>query len=213
MRRVALVSFLVLGIAASSPAQEPPPRIGPIVVDLHGTVPRFPDDDPGLAASRGLSVSELPGTGLGVQAAANLYFLHWRAITFGFGGEIALARARQEPPAAAKGLQAVTEQFRSLDTQLSLNFGTGKGWSYLSGGIGRSNWSIVPDNLPHLFVDDQVLKTINYGGGARWFIRSHVAFSFDVRFYALNPGTPSAGNPASPRTTFLSVGAGISLKP
>jgi hypothetical protein len=213
MRRVALVLFLALGIAAPSFAQEPPPRIGPFVVDLHGTVPRFPDDDPGLAASRGLSVIELPGTGLGVQAAANLYFFRWRAVTFGVGGEIMLARASQKPAAAAKGLQAVTEQFRSLGSQLSLNFGTGKGWSYLSGGIGRSNWSIVPDNLSHLFVDDEVLKTINYGGGARWFIRSHVAFSFDVRFYALNPGTPSAGNPASPRTTFLSVGAGISVKP
>ena len=32
------------------------------------------------------------------------------------------------------------------------------------------------------------LKTINYGGGARWFAKAHVAFSFDVRFYAINPG-------------------------
>jgi hypothetical protein len=213
MRRVVLVSCVLWAVAATASAQETPPRIGPVVVDVHGAIPRFPNDDPGLAASRGLSVSELPGSGLGVQAGAHVYFFRWRAITFGFGGEIVMARSSQTPPPAAIGLQAVTEQFRSLGSQLSFNFGSGNGWSYLSGGIGRSNWSIVPDKVPRLFVDDEVLKTINYGGGARWFIRSHLAFSFDVRFYALNPGTPSGGNPASPRTTLLSIAAGISLKP
>jgi len=213
MRRAVLVGCVLWTLAGTAFAQEPPPRIGPIVLDLHGTIPRFPDEDPALAASRGLSISELPGTGLGVEAGAHLYFFRWRAITFGFGGEIVTARAKQTPPAAAKGLQAVTEGFRSLGSQLSFNFGSGKGWSYLSGGIGRSNWSIVPDKVPRIPADDDVLKTINYGGGARWFIRSHLAFSFDVRFYALNPGTPSAGYPASPRTTFLSIGAGVSLKP
>src|SRR6266704_1761186 len=73
MRRVVIASCVVMAIAASSSAQEPPPRIGPIVIDLHGAVPRFPHDDPGIAASRGLSIPELPGTGLGVQAAAHLY--------------------------------------------------------------------------------------------------------------------------------------------
>jgi hypothetical protein len=213
MRLAVLVVCVLWTATAPAAAQETPPRIGPIVIDLHGTVPRFPDEDPALAASRGLSVSELPGRGFGVQAGAHVYFFRWRAITFGFGGEIVLARAKETPPPAAVGLQAVSEEFRSLGSQLSFNFGSGKGWSYLSGGIGRSNWSIVPDKVPRLPVDDEVLKTINYGGGARWFIRPHLAFSFDVRFYALNPGTPSAGNPASPRTTFLSIGAGISVKP
>src|SRR5205823_515756 len=158
MRRVVFVCFLVTAIAGSSAAQEPPPRIGPIVVDLHGTIPRFPEDDQGLAESRGLSVSELPGSGLGVQAGLHLYFFRWRAITFGIGGEAMLARSKQTPPAAAIGLRPVSEKFRSLGAQLSLNFGTGKGWSYLSGGIGRSNWSIVPENGSRLFVDDEVVK-------------------------------------------------------
>src|SRR5438093_768461 len=111
MRRAVLVGRVLWTLAGTASAQEPPPRLGPIVLDLHGTIPR------------------------------------------------------------------------------------------------------VPDKVPLLPADDDVLKTINYGGGARWFIRSRLAFSFDVRFYALNPGTPSAGYPASPRTTFLSIGAGVSLKP
>ena len=34
----------------------------------------------------------------------------------------------------------VTERFTHLAPELSFNFGTGNGWSYLSGGIGRSTW-------------------------------------------------------------------------
>ena len=64
------------------------------------------------------------------------------------------------------------------------------------------------------------LKTINYGGGARWFIKPHVAFSFDVRFYAINPGTAGTAliqgvlTPfdGTPRTALLIIGAGLSLK-
>ena len=57
------------------------------------------------------------------------------------------------------------------------------------------------------------LKTINDGGGARWFMKTHLAFSFDVRFYAINPGTPFfAGALGSPRTTLLVIGAGVSVR-
>jgi hypothetical protein len=212
IRRIAAALILTIVSAPLLRAQGPPPRIGPIVLDLHGTVPRFPKDD-AVALSRGLSPAELPGTGLGAQAAFHLYFFRWRAITFGIGGELVAARAKQTPPSGAPGARPVTEQFRTLGSQLSFNFGSGDGWSYLSGGIGRSNWSIIPADRPPLTVDDEALKTVNYGGGARWFVRRHVAFSFDVRFYALNPGTPSLGFPASPRITFMAIGAGISVKP
>jgi hypothetical protein len=56
------------------------------------------------------------------------------------------------------------------------------------------------------------LKTINYGGGARWFIKPHVAFSFDVRFYAIKSRSRLDGAPASPRTTLMVIGAGVSIK-
>jgi hypothetical protein len=207
--------FVVVVIIVAGPtlcAQGPPPRIGPIALDLHGTVPRFPEDA-ALASSRGISLGELPGAGFGVQVAAHLYFFRWRAVTFGIGGEAVAARAKHIPPSGATGVRPVTERFRTLGSQLSLNFGSGNGWSYLSGGIGSSNWSIIPGDRTALLADEEALKTINYGGGARWFFRSHLAFSFDVRFYALNPGSPSEGFPQSPRTTFMAIGAGISLKP
>jgi hypothetical protein len=207
---LALTGILLAAIPAR--AQEPPPPIPRVALDVHATVPHF-SQDAALADSRGLSAGELPGVGLGAHMTVTVYPLKWRAITFGLGGELVTARAKYTPPEDTATTQPVTETFRSLGAQLSLNFGTGSGWSYLSGGIGRSNLSIVPEGREPLDTDNEVLKTINYGGGARWFAKPHLAFSFDVRFYALNPGTPSFGFPGSPRMRFLSIGAGVSLKP
>jgi hypothetical protein len=212
-----LATVVVFFLASAVRAQDEAPRIGPLVVDLHGSFPRFPSENVLLADSRDLTtVNELPGTGLGAQFALQVYVFKLRAVTIGVGGEVATARARETPVEGAAAQRAVTETFRTIDVQLSLNFGSGNGWSYLSGGIGRSNWAIVPEGAERLPGDDEVLKTINYGGGARWFAKDHLAFSFDVRFYALNPGigiSEPKTLPGSPRTTFLVIAAGISIKP
>lgn len=215
MRRVVgpivLAAVLPVLVAPRARAQEPPPRIPIFVIDLHGTVPRFPLD-PQLADSRGMALAELPGVGLGFQVGVTFYPIKWRAITFGLGGELAAGRARRQPAAGETGVRSSTEEFVSAAPQLSFNFGTGHGWSYLSGGIGQSVWSLVPEGQDPFPSDTDRLKTINYGGGARWFAKTHVAFSFDVRFYAINPGTPYFGFPGSPRTTLLVIGAGVSVK-
>ena len=44
-------------------------------------------------------------------------------------------------------------------------------------------------HLLRLDADQQRVETINYGGGARWFIKPRLAFSIDVRFYAVSPTT------------------------
>lgn len=209
------VSACVLLLLAASPvaAQGPPPRIGPFVVDLHGTIPRFPSD-PALAESRGLLLAELPGAGFGVQAGAQVYVLSWKAVTFGIGADFLRARAHQGAPQISETEtgRAVTETFTHFAPQVSFNFGDGDGWSYFSGGIGTSKWSIVPDGAQPTEADTSALTTINYGGGARWFIKRHLAFSLDVRFYAIDPSPPAGDRPGGPRTTLLIAGAGISLK-
>lgn len=212
MRLFVLSIAIWMGLLVARPAvaQDPPPRIGPYVVDLHATMPRFPQDVQ-LAASRDMDLLELPGSGLGVQIGVHLYPIRWRAVTFGIGGEFATGRARNTPVAAA--LRPATERFTTLAPQLSFNFGTGTGWSYISGGLGQSTWAVVPQGQEGFAADSEKLKTINYGGGARWFMKTHLAFSFDVRFYAINPGTPFVvGALGSPRTTLLVIGAGISVK-
>jgi hypothetical protein len=219
--RVSVASLVLVIVSLGAVplrAQDPPPRIPPIVIDLHATVPKFPTDDPILASSRKMELSELPGRGLGVQIGAHLYVLRLKAITFGIGGEFVSSRASQTPPADQKPgagttlLRPTKERYTSLAPQISFNFGTGHGWSYLSGGVGRSTWSLALEGDEADPPNVEKLKTINYGGGGRWFMKSHVAFSFDVRFYATNPGGPNGRLPGSPRTTLLVIGAGMSVK-
>src|SRR4029077_9227391 len=123
------------------------------VVDLHASVPRFPSDDASLAASRNMSLLELPGTGLGAQVGLHLYPLRTRYVTFGVGGELAIGRSKQMPSdtalatAVASGATAprsAEERITSLSPQLSLNFGNGSGWSYLSVGLGQTTWLLEP---------------------------------------------------------------------
>jgi hypothetical protein len=215
-RVVVLLAAAAIGIAAGRPAQaqDEPPPIGRFVVDLHGIVPRF-GNDPELAASRGISQVELPGSGLGVSAGGHVYFAKIRGVTLGAGGELAVGRSSADPdtvPGEVSTLRAVTASLTAMSSQLSLNFGNGNGWSYLSGGVGLTRWSIVPAGATPLAVDDQRRKSINYGGGARWFARKRLAFSFDVRFHEIAAGTGQFDLPASPRTKLLVIGAGISVR-
>jgi hypothetical protein len=214
MRRLACLAICItLVCAARVNAQEPPPPIPRFVVDLHATVPLFPNDVQQLADSRNLQLAELPGRGFGGQVGVHVYLLRWRALTVGIGGEAIVARATSTPPAdSSLSLVAVEERLVSASPQLSFNFGTGHGWSYLSGGVGRSVWSLHETGLVPGSADVEPLQTLNYGGGARWFIKNRLAFSLDVRIYQVQPGTPVMPLPGSPRTQLLIVGAGISLR-
>jgi hypothetical protein len=216
--RLVVVCLVVVLASFSSPAaaQDPPPPIPWVVVDLHASIPGFPSDDADLAASRGMNIAELPGRGLGVQVGLHLYPIKTRIVTLGVGGELAIARASQTPVAGAAGtdgkpLRPAEERITTLSPQLSLNFGNGSGWSYLSAGLGQTTLYLAPDDLVDYPPNSDRLKTFNWGGGARWFIKPRLAFSFDVRFYNISPGFAYIF-PASPRMRLLIIGAGISIK-
>jgi hypothetical protein len=212
---IAAVSLVFAGRAAY--AQDPPP-LPRVVLDLQGLMPVFPNDSQQLADSRpadqtrALTIPELPGAGLGGRAGVHLYLFKYRAITFGVGGEVALGHSSSTPAATSTGLVPVDERLSTGDGQISVNFGTGHGWSYLSGGAGRSRWSLHPSGAAQTAADTGSLPTVNYGGGARWFAKKHLAFSLDVRIYEIQPGSSFAGRPGSPRTRLLTIGAGVSLK-
>jgi len=206
-----LAIAIALAFAPRAIAQdEPPPRIGLFVVDVRGTVPLF-KTDAAIATSRDLMATELPHVGLGADAGLHVYPIKLKGITFGVGGQFTVARSHATPPAAL-ALKSVTERFVALSGQLSLNFGAGDGWSYLSAGVGPSWWSIVPDGAAEKLADKDRLRTVNFGGGARWFAKPHLAFTFDVRFHQIDPGFPHGGLPGTPRTKFIIVGAGVSVK-
>jgi hypothetical protein len=217
LRSLSLIVLAAAVLAIGAPpvqAQDTPPKIGPFVIDIQGTFPGFPRNQQ-LADSRGLSdVRELPGRGLGLHGGAHVYPFKWKAVTFGVGADVAIARAHQAGPQYSEDAfgRAATERFRQISPELSFNFGDGDGWSYISGGVGFANWSIVPEGEVAFGPDTERLRTVNYGGGARWFIKRHLAFSFDVRFYQIDPSTPVLDRPNGPRTTLLIMGAGISVK-
>jgi hypothetical protein len=215
--RLPIAAVVVLAsLSTSAAAQDPPPPIPWVVVDLHGSIPRFPSDNAELALSRNMNIAELPGSGLGVQVGLHLYPLKTRIVTVGLGGELAIGRASQSPVAGATvsgvtPLRSSEERITSLSPQLSLNFGNGSGWSYISAGLGQTTWFLAPSDLGEYPPNGDKLKTLNYGGGARWFIKPRLAFSFDVRFYAISPGFAYT-YPASPRATLLIIAAGVSIK-
>jgi hypothetical protein len=208
-----ILMFLTVGFAASrAQAQDPPPRIGPFVVDVHASIPSFPSDSQELADSRSVNLGSLPGRGWGAQLGAHYYFLRWKALTVGVGGEFMVARATSTPAEGSTGLVPMVERVVTASPQLSFNFGTGHGWSYLSGGIGRSVWALHETGLEPSAADVEPLGTVNYGGGARWFIKNHLAFSLDARFYQIQPGTPIPPQPGSPQQHLFIISAGVSLK-
>lgn len=217
MRRLAgacATVLLVFGVERPGWAQDPPPRIPRVVLDLRGTVPKFTTEEE-LAASRGLPQTELPARGWGADVGLHVNVLKWKVVTFGLGGQLTLARAVKSPRLAAAGVAAVqglTERFTSVTPQLSFNFGDGDGWSYISGGIGPAQRTLVPLGGGLSAIDEQRLRTINYGGGARWFIKSRLAFTLDVRFHQIDPAPGLLGLPGPPRSTMLIIGAGASLK-
>lgn len=236
MKRLSVALLMCLAVSARASAQQSP-RIGPFVADARVTFPRFPTESPQLAQSRFIAESDLPGLGRGLDFGAHFYVLKWRTVTFGVGAAVMVARSHFTPPPLPPGAvvpppapvvppipgtplvppkpvagQAVTERFTAVAPQLSFNFGKGTGWSYISGGLGQSKWAVVPDKSKATVADQAWLKTINYGGGARWFAKKHVAFTFDVRFYAINPGIANEGHGISPRTTLLVIGAGMSVR-
>ncbi len=209
-----LLLLFACGPAAMLEAQEPSEQpMTRYVVDARLALPKVPDDD-GLARPYGLSGVNLPGLGLGGDFGAHVYPVRLKRVAFGIGVGGVVGRAHASPVTQSNGTVAgkeVTARFSAIAPQISLNFGSAAGWSYLSAGIGTSRLEIrTPDTPPDTVWPRR--KTVNYGGGGRWFIRDHVAVNFDIRFYAINPVAETATVEPSPRLRMLVVSFGLSFR-
>jgi len=219
--RAALGLSLLLMFTGAARAQDAPPvftlneePIAPFVFDARGTLARF-KQLPATATALGVAATDLPTRGLGLVVGAHLYPVRRNNFALGIGGEL-LLRARGSntiTPAVEDGPDgpAVVTRMTALSPQLSLNFGKRNGWSYLSGGIG---WASLTSELEETPFEDPESRprAINYGGGARWFAKEHLAFSLDLRFYAVSPQEATTARPAVPRMTVMVFSAGISLR-
>ncbi len=213
--RAALLPFVLSSLPATSlPARAQPPEepIGGYVVDLRGTFIPFSRIPPALAGNRDLPPLDTPGGGFGYDVGGHVYFFRLRGITFGVGGSYHASRADRRPGEFSVDPDGPTlrKRFSALSSQLSFNFGHRNGWSYLSGGLGSSRLSLFPLNAEE--PAQRSANTLNYGGGMRWFLDARVAFTVDVRLYAISPLPELHGAPGSPRMTQAAVNVGASFR-
>lgn len=210
-------TFVVCALApAAVCAQTAPGPIPFFAADVRLAMPRF-KADPAVATALSAAVADLPTMGLGIVAGAHIYPLRTRAITFGVGAEILRSRARRtKQPATEGGPEGPTIEtsLSGISPQVSFNFGHRDGWSYISGGIGSSSLKSAIEVTAPATADDESVssRTINYGGGARWFTTRHLAVSLDLRFYAVSPRTATATDRGYPRMTVLVFTGGVAFR-
>ena len=202
-RRAACLLTALLLITGPAYAQGPQPGPpGPYVIDVRGATSGIPQGEsfyPPVPAG-----TTIPARGFGLDLGGHIYAGRIGAARLGFGANAMYVRGTATPPAATvQTLPDVDATLTTVAPQLSFNFGTADGWSYLSAGVGaqrfRSNQSGPLAPRSHL---TGWMRTVNVGGGARWFTTDHLALGFDLRFHV--GGTP--------RTTLVSASVGVALR-
>lgn len=215
--RALAVSVLACAWAMALPApafsQSSERRLPRFVVDLQGSLVRLPTDAD-LAARRDVQVTWLPSWGPGINAGVHVYPVRWKRVTFGLGASYVWGgRTRtqdvlnqESEPSGPK----VTTRLRGFAPQISFNFGSRDGFSYLSGGLSPTTLTVSREDESE--ETGRGAKTINYGGGARWFFSDRTAFSIDLRFYAIAPQLASESGGGHPRMTQMIFSAGVSFR-
>jgi hypothetical protein len=233
MRRVAMAGLVWLGLSAGAAAQTAAPdRPGPYVVDVRGATISLPKDAAFFPPVP--SATAVPSRAYGIDVGAHVYVLQLGPARVGIGGMLLRARGTaapgepdddEEEDRPATGLMTtpdVAALLTAVGPQISVNFGSRAGWSYLSAGIGRAQMSARASAFVDEDDDDEVTgarlidsgrrSSVNVGGGARWFAKPRLAFSFDIRFHIVGSRAEEGTGPGTPRTTLVSASVGVSLR-
>lgn len=179
-------TLLPAGAAAQSLNPGPP---GPYVFDFRGVTSGVPSTEAFLSDTTGAVT--LPTRGFGGGVGGHFYLMRIGPSRLGVGMDLMAVRGTAED---------VKTRLTALDPQLSLNFGSGDGWSYLSAGVGLAHVSSDPSGI------SETLHSFNWGGGARWFLGPRFGIGFDVRIRTLSAGD------VVPKGTSVGLGIGVSLK-
>lgn len=227
MPRRAATVVLLGGLALSTPAAgqtQTPDYPGPYAIDLRGATAAVPQD-PGFfpAVPTGTLI---PARGFGVDIGGHVYLASLGAARIGVGANLVRVRATASPPAPTSSSTPsttpvlpttpdVVATLTTLAPQLSFNFGSSAGWSHISVGYGRAHLKTRRSAFRTGTAaerDSVGVSALNFGGGARWFFKAHLAFSFDLRFHIMSAGRAEATQPATPRARLVTATVGISLK-
>ena len=214
----AVMFAVVMTMAASTSLAQQKERIAPFVADLRLTSSSLPSEAGWTPTVPTGTVA--PTRGLGFEVGAHVNVIRLRAIAIGVGGTWLVARSTASPPestdtpATPTQIPAVTTRVSAFAPQVSLNFGHSLGWSYLSVGLGRTkveSEAVLAGTAFTPRVSDWV-KTLNYGGGARWFLNDHFGVGFDLRWHKLSIVPATATHPGAPRASLFAIGAGVVVK-
>ena len=219
-------------VAAQLAAPQPP---GPYTIDVHAAISGLPVNSAFYpSAPTGTNV---PGRGPGIDVGAHVYPLQLGPARVGIGAALLKARGSASPGMVSsdddeddddeeEAAETFTPDANMTLTvfapQLSFNFGTSAGWSYLSVGFGRaritSGTSAFGDAAsedgvtPAAEVNSGLRNGLNFGAGARWFAKPRLGVSFDLRVHIISAGKGSETRPATPRTTLTVGSVGISIR-
>ena len=192
-------------------------------IDLHAASVGLPTAE-GWIPVPVIGDTPLPGRGFGAAAGATVYPLRLGIATFGVGVAISTGKGKGEALTITTGsgstaVTTVTPVFRTqalnIIPQLSINFGHKLGWSYLSAGLGTTRIGASADatpTLPQVILPEAWNQALNFGGGARWFMRPRLGAGFDVRFVKLGSRGATAELPSARRTQMITFSAGISIQ-
>ncbi|MBM3749987.1 MAG: hypothetical protein FJW21_02225 [Acidimicrobiia bacterium] len=208
------VALLLLPAAASAQGPVAPVAVEPmpwVAADLRLAFPAI-GDDPATMAGLGItSASDMPTRALTGVAGIHAYPLRRSRWKLGVGAELLMGRGHfQKKHAEGKPVgDPINRTLQAVSWQLSINFGRGQGWSYLTAGSGPLTFDSFRGEGPG---DGPSVATLNAGGGARWFKWRRVAVNADIRVYLTKdgPGTTLTAPRGSRRILVLS--AGVSLK-
>ena len=203
-----VVAVVIATAQAAAQTTMPP---GPWALDVRGVTSPVPTD---AAFYPPLAATSVPSRGFGADFGAHVYLWNVKLARIGVGANFVVVRSAVRAPvsategetADAPATQRVTLNMRMLAPQVSANFGTRDGWSYLSAGVGIASVATEAADVMPGENESGRLRAVNFGGGARWFITERLAFAFDVRAHRLAAGS------GSPKTSVLAVGAGLSFR-
>ncbi len=225
---VYLIGLAGMLLAPSTTAAQEPGPPGPYIVDLRLAIAGLPQDATFFPVLP--SGTFVPTRALGLDVGGHVYPLGLGPARLGIGATLARTTGRASPaqpggsastPPARQTSPDVESAMTILAPQLSLNFGSSTGWSYVSAGVGQvritstasayaSGSSSTASTVGEKVLELQRRQAINVGGGARWFLSGHVAFSFDVRFHMI--AARATKEARTPKAATVVAGAGLSFR-
>ena len=201
--------------AAAASIDEP---IGRFVVDARGALPRFKAIRGQSPTALGVETDDLPDRGLGLVVGAHVYPVRKAACSrWASAARCCCAPAAASTIAAGRrGRPRRPDDRDQPDGDLAAGVAELRGAGRLELPQRRHRLGIVHDRArgpPRRGSPSRARGSFNYGGGARWFTKKHLAFTFDLRFYTINAQEAGVERPAYPRVDDRwCFSAGISIR-